>query len=171
MCFSSGKMSKTDLTSICNLLCGWILRYRCAHLLKPAWHTVGLYGPRHLLSASVKDVFNINYLLHKDAPSTSLAPNFTAGQAELQEVTPGHVLQRELLSRHASNLHCHRTNRVMMCAENNYLGPRQRRWLLVSECPNLLFTGAFLPYLRHDAGARENNLHLIGCYIVCSTDP
>lgn len=61
-----------------------------------------------------KTFFNINYLLHKDAPSTSLAPNFTAGQAEVQQVTPGHVLQRELLSQH-SNLHCHSTKRGMMC--------------------------------------------------------
>ncbi len=27
------------------------------------------------------------------------------------------------------------------------------------------------PYLRHDAGVRKNNLQLIGCFIVCSTDP
>lgn len=136
-------MSETDLTSIYNLICGWILCYRCAHLLKAALHTVGLYGPRHILSASVKDVFNINYLLHKEAPSTSLAPNFTDGQAVLQEVTPGHVLQRELLSWHSSNLHCHSTKRVMMCAENNYPGPRQRRRLLVSVCPTLFIYQCF----------------------------
>lgn len=161
-------MPKTDLTSIYNLLCGWILRYRCAHLLKPARRTVGLFGPRQLLSASVRDVFNINYLLHKDAPSTSLAPNFTAGQAELQEVTPGHVLQRELLSRHSSHLHCHRTKCVMMCAENSYPGPRQRRWLLVSVCPTL-----YLPVLSFPTSGMMQVREKTICIwlVVCSTDP
>lgn len=31
-----------------------------------------------------------------------------------------------------------------MCVENNYPGPMQRRWLLVSICPTLLFTSVFL---------------------------
>ncbi len=34
---------------------------------------------------------------------------------------------------------------MWVCAENNYPGPRQRRWLLVSVCPTLLFTSVFLP--------------------------
>lgn len=61
---------------------------RACASFKTAWPNVGLDAPRCLLSASVKDVFNINYLPHKDIARTSPAPNFTAGQAEQHWVTP-----------------------------------------------------------------------------------
>lgn len=139
------------------------------HLLKPAWPNVGLDAPRCLLSASVKDVFNINYLPHKDIARTSPAPNFTAGQAEQHRVTPGHVLRGNCFpGTSLIYMSCYITKCVMVCVCKQ-LSRNEAAKVIIGICLPHFFIYLYFSFLtlRHGAAVRENSLLLVG-WLFCS---
>ncbi len=163
-------MSETVLTSIYNLLCGWRLRYRRVHLLKPAWHTVGLFGPRHLLSASVKDGF---YKLF--TPQTHPAPPLLLilqlvrqryNKYPLVMFSRGNCFPGTPLIYIAivqSVLWC-----VSVCRKQL---SRTKEVIIGIRLPHSFIYQCFPSLTSGMMQVRKNNLQLIGCFIVCSTDP